>query len=202
MIHMLSFKIYIVILPLLLAGFSLHAQERREEGETPEITPFAESYIYAGMARNSPMSFTQNRFDSGYLHPIIGYRHSVADRWIMGVSSQFKVFYRKNTDEEKHNVLAFWTISHESYFALRLYHPFYLLTGPKLLYLLPTRNTSFPLQKESEFETEIGVAVSAAIAYVTSNKHLLMFRTESWRGTKTTRFQGIEASLEFSYAMK
>lgn len=164
--------------------------------------PFANTYFGIEGARNSPMSYTQNNFNSGYLHPIISYRHNLKNGWITGVSSQFKILRKKNPSADEPSEVAIWTFSHEPLYAIRLNHPVYFLLGPLGMYMLPTKSASLPLKKDTNFESEIGAGLTCALFYLTSNKNILSFRLSRWRGTKTTRFHGIESSFGFSYAIK
>ena len=116
-------------------------------------------------------------------------------------STQFKILKKKHFEKGERDEVALWTISHESMYMLRLNHPIYLLTGLKLQYLLPAKAANFPLQKDADYETEIGIALSSALTYVLPSRHFLTLRIDRWRGTKTTRFMGIEGALGFSYAL-
>jgi len=171
------------------------------EGDAPAPNPFAKSYMSVEVARNFPVSYAQNRFAGGPLHPVVGYRHDLDEDWMMGVGGQFKMLRRDgDTEIRPGGELALWTISHETYYIIRLLHPTYLLVGPRLHYLVPTNAGRLPLQRASEYETEIGAALSAMFVRVLDERSLVTIRLDRWRGTRTTRFQGMEVAAGFSWA--
>lgn len=167
----------------------------------PSLNPYATSYLSLEIARNDPVSFSQNRFKSGFYGLVAGYRHNIDADWLASVSASFKSFKRKPDPQAKSDQLALLTLSHTIFHAVRLNHPTYLLFGPQLLYLLPTRGAEFPVPREDAYDTEIGVGLSFLLAHILDDQNLLTLRLDRWRGTKTMLFHGLEIAVGISVAL-
>lgn len=164
---------------------------------------FEEEYVSLEIARNFPMSFSQNNFEPGEQHPVLGYRHRFRQNWMMGLGGQFRIFKRKATEENNENTgsMALWTIYHETNYILRLDHPTYLLAGPRLTYFLPCKAAVIPLERDSELQTEIGVGLAVSVLRIMSPKYALTARVERWRGTRSMILHGLEVAFGINYAL-
>jgi hypothetical protein len=167
---------------------------------------FARNYVGVELTRNFPFAASRERFAPGEPHPAFFYRHDMtgdSGQWLMGLGAQFKMMQPSAEETELRGAshAALWTLTHETYYVLRLDHPTYLLVGPKLLYLLPARTGVIPLARESAYETEVGGAISLALARAASKTWLMTMRADLWRGTRTTRFMGLEIAFGASRAI-
>lgn len=171
--------------------------------EDDAINPFQKDYLSLEVTRNYPVSFSQDQFEAGGFHPAIGYRHNLDAHWLMGLSAGFKLLHKK--EDAKGNPasgdIALWTFSHDSYYALRLDHPNYLLVGPRLMYMLPVMAAKVPFQRDEDYRTEIGIALSMMLTHVLNDRVLLTVRFDRWRGTATMRFHGVESAFGISYSL-
>ncbi len=161
-----------------------------------EENAFSSRYFLLGFANNYPVSFSQNSFISGGFHPVFGYRYNMEGKWFLGVNGNFKMFKISETGR----ALALFSINHESLYIIRLYHPIYILLGPKIQYLLPLKAASFPFQKDPNYEAEIGAAFSLLVGKIISDKIWIDLRIDRWRGTGTMKFHGVEVALEVNYS--
>lgn len=181
------------------------AQGEPEPAPAPpldEVNPFRKNYLAVELARNYPMGNTQNRYEPGRFFPAFSYLHDMDESWLMGLGAQFKILNKKDLApedvdpvESDSGFLGLWTVAHETLYVVRLNHPTYVLVGPKLLYLLPTRSAKIPLQRESSLASEIGGALSIGLTRVVRDKLLLTMRAERWRGTRTMKLHGFEISF-------
>jgi hypothetical protein len=178
------------------------------EAEAIEVagSPFAHNYLGLEVTRNFPVAGTRDHFAPGEPHPALVYRHDLIGthgQWLMGLGAQFKIMEPRPEEKELRgaNHAALWTLTHETYYVVRLDHPTYLLAGPKILYLLPARTGVLPLARESAYETEVGGAFSMALARAPTKKWLMTLRADLWRGTRTTRFMGLEIAFGASRAL-
>ncbi len=171
-----------------------------------DVNPFRKSYFAVELARNYPMGFTQNRYEPGRYFPSFSYLHDLDEGWLMGLGAQFKLLSKKDLDpadvdpvESDSGFLGLWTISHETLYVVRLNHPTYVLVGPKILYLLPTRSAKLPLQREPSLASEIGGAISIGLTRVVRDRFLLTMRAERWRGTRTMKLHGFEIAFGMAW---
>jgi hypothetical protein len=164
--------------------------------------PYAPSYLHFEVTRNYPVAKSQEKFEAGVYHPAFNYLYNLDGRWLMGLGAQYKIFKKKEHGSGESDQLAILALTHEGLFSLRLYHPAYLLVGPKLQYLFPAKKAKFPVQKDPLYETEISGALTIMLSYVIADQSFLTVRIDRWRGTRTTRFQGIESSVGLAYALK
>ena len=185
-------------------GWASFANAQDAAPKSRDVVPFAKSYVAVGFARNYPVSFAQNRFAPGAPHPTVHYWHNLNVDWMMGLSAQFKIFGRESEEAERtqSGPLPIWSVSHDTMRIIRLDHPTYLLVGPKILYLLPARKAQLPVGRDSDYETEIGAAVSLAVVRIVDPTWTIGVHVDRWRGTRSMRFHGVEVGMEVGYALK
>lgn len=155
------------------------------------LNPFLNNYITYEFARNIPVGHTGNIFRTLRPDHILGYRHNLGNDWLTGISAGFKSFALRSTGDE----ISFFSINHESLYIIRLYHPVYLLAGPKFNYTIPARSARIPFTKHPDYEMEIGVAATAQIAWRIIPAVVVHARVDRWRGTKTDKFHGMETAI-------
>lgn len=174
----------------------------RAEGEP---SPFRPTYVRIEWGKNFPMAYTQQRLSPGTYEPILTYVHDLDAHWLMGFGGQFKVLRRdasNRADTPPTRYLALLTLVHETLFAYRLTHPFYLLAGAKILYILPSGNARLPLTRDNEFQVEIGGALTVQVAAQVFQDKFLSLRLDRWRGTRTQELQGSEVALGLSWPVE
>lgn len=164
--------------------------------ESDAINPFSKDYITTEYTANYPTGNGNEYFDTGFRKLIFGYTHFLSEKWGVGLSIGFKSFKRKDIDRE----FALLSLSNESFYITRLYHPVYFLIGTKLLYMTPNQRSKLPPLRDPDYETEIGAGVSAKLCYI-DKSWLYWLRVDRWRGTKTNRLHGFEVGLGISYAV-
>jgi len=167
-----------------------------QDSSTPQLA-LNDNYLTLELTRNQPISDSQKEFVSGEATTFFGFRHTLRDRWLMGVHGGFKHFRKRDSGEE----LTMLTIAQESLYVLRLYHPVYAVCGPKLLYLLPTIGQKFPIARDNDFGREIGIALSLSLYYVLNKDFMFNARLDRWRGINREVFQGIETGFGINYAL-
>lgn len=157
-----------------------------------EINPFAPNYVYYEYATGQAVDKSRENFKARRSGHGLGFRHNVNDSWFMGLTAQERHFERK-LDGLK---LPFLVLGHESLYVLRLYHPVYLFTGPRLFLLMPLdEKLTLPLTKNSDYDAEVGAGWLGSVVYWYSEEVLMSIGVERWRGTKTDRFHGLEAGV-------
>src|SRR5687768_4623881 len=191
----LTLRLALTIVTCLMTGFGLGSAYAQDQSTKLEPRAFQKNYLTFELARNYPVSFSENRFDPGPSHPVLGFLHRTETDWLMGLAAQFKIFDRKIREEDDPEEIALWTFAHQALYTVRLYHPTYLFIGPKLLYMLPTNAARLPLQRDEEYQLEIGAALSVALAHVVSDDWILTLRMDRWRGMGTMRFHGLEIAV-------
>ena len=169
--------------------------------EESDPTPFAKSYLNLEATWNFPIGKSRERFTHGEIRPLLGYRHKIDDSWLMGVGGQFKSLTKDSVIEGSNNTLAILSFYHESLFIMRLYHPTYLLAGPKILYLVPSQASRLPLVRDSEEDVEVGAGLSSSLIHFMSERALISLRLDIWRGTKTTHLSGVEGAFGVSWTL-
>lgn len=188
---------------LLLCDRSLANDEWTAPQRQEQLSVFAEQYLVLEIARNFPMSFSQNRFEPGEPHPVIGYRHRFQENWLMGLGGQFRIFQRRDVPQNNDSTgaLAVWTLYHETNYSMRLDHPTYLLLGPRVTYFLPCKSAVLPLERDPALPSEIGAGLAVSIVRMINESFMLTARAERWRGTRTTTLQGLEVAFGINYAL-
>jgi hypothetical protein len=158
--------------------------------------PFGNNYLLTEIQSNQPASFTQNEFSGGAPFAALSYRHTMSEKWMMGVGLTFKLLRSRELGADS---LAIWTIHHEALRVIRVYHPTYFMVGTRILYMVPAQNHTLPLKRNEDFETEIGGAATASLVHVLNSKNAISLRVDRWRGTRTQIFHGIEVALGYMY---
>ncbi len=165
--------------------------------EVIDINPWRETYLQLKATRNHAVGKTESEYTSGDSTIAIGYRYTLNERWHMGVTGNFKSLTRLNDSTE----LALLTIGQETLFSLRIFHPHYLLIGSKLLYLLPSKSNKLPAERLSNFDAEIGLALTAQYHILINPALFLTLQIDRWRGTKTRKLNGFESSLGIGFTV-
>ena len=172
------------------AGVSVVPVTEIPVAKDDRLRPFRAAYVSLVSARNAPASFSEERFDQGLTTPALFYRHFLDDRWMMTVGGGFKSLYY----ESRQSMLPILSITHEAGWVLRLYHPTYLVVGPKMLYMVPASKVGLPLQRDEELGAEFGVGVGLSILHAVSRTWIVHAGIDRWRGTVTNIFHGIEVT--------
>lgn len=184
MSKMTSGNVFILLLSILWMPAKVHAAES-------DIMPFRKNYIVGGLTRNHPIQKTYESYRSGPITLALEFWHAQNQNWILGIGGQFKSF----TPRGRHRNLSLATGYHQSLYALRLYHPTYLLFGPKVMFVIPTLNRRIPLQENDEYANEIALGGTIQVAHFWSNNVVLTIRYDRWRGSKTSRLQATETAV-------
>ena len=159
---------------------------------------FRKDYATLEITKNNTLAQTQAKIAGGAGTYYLGFRHSLSDAWLMGIGVHFKDF----VNQADGTGLAFFTITHEAYHLIRLYHPTYLMVGPKILYMLPTQNAGYPLKREPDRSAEIGVAFSIGLLRQVTPRMFVSMRVDRWRGTKTNHYHGTEVAAGMTYSLR
>ena len=166
-----------------------------------ETNPYQRTYVGFGLARNYPVSFSEDDLQPGRASPTISYLYDLDASWILGVSAQFKIFHRSTPNRDDSDTLGLLNITHETLYSIRLSHPMYLLTGPKILYLLPTTNARLPIRRSQDYRTEVGIGLSAAVMRVIDQNFMALVYIDRWRGTGTMQLHALETGLAVAVAI-
>ena len=194
-------SIYRVALLSAMIAVLAPAAQAASSGST-EPNPFRKTYVQLGFARNVPEGRTQSTLAPGTMQPFFAYMHNVNAQWMMSLGAGLKTFDRPVAEAPPPSkTLAIWTLSHTTYYVLRLSHPTYLLVGPKLLYLLPTLAGKPPPQRDHIFDSEIGAGLSTELIQGMSDRWCLSLHCERWRGVKTSQLAGFEVSISAMVAL-
>ena len=160
-----------------------------ESTEDPKV--FKRTYAGIELARNFPLSTSEDELRPGHAHPVMGYRYFLDDAWIMGIFGGFRMLRSAANGHE----VPILSIAHESSRLMRIYHPTYLASGFRVLYLMPATHGMLPTSRSKEFRTEFGLSLSATLIHLISPQKMLTMRIERWRGTGSTSYQGIEVAV-------
>ena len=155
------------------------------------------NYFVLELGRNHPISDTKKNFEGGDITTFFGFRHTMLDKWIMGLHGGFKQL-RLKPDRE---AISIFTVSQETYYLLPIHIPHYVAIGTKLLYILPTKGKSLPPEREDRFTREVGIAYTASYFYRLNRRVLLNLRIDRWRGVDREVFQGTETAVGFNYSL-
>lgn len=161
--------------------------------ESDPINPFSKDYISLEYVKNYPTSKGQEQFSPFRKTLFLGYQHFLNQQWNVGITLGFKSFSKSALEGE----LALLSFSNHSYYVIRIHHPTYLMLGTKLIYMTPNEQSNLPLSKDADFETEVGIGISAQLTQVIGS-YLLTLRADRWRGTKTNKLHGFELALGLS----
>ena len=161
---------------------------------------FGKNHIALELTQSFPTSFSQNDFEPDHAHPAFAYRHFMDQNWFMGVAFGYRIWKRRTTEAGQNKQVAIWSITHETFRLMRLYHPTYLAGGLRLHYLNPTQSATLPLVRDEQLETEMGAALSIMLMHQTGSG-TASFRIDRWRGLDTMILHGIEVGLGYHYAL-
>jgi len=158
--------------------------------------PFGKSRISLELARNFPEGATPQYLAPGNYEPVVTYFHVVNSDWMMGLSAGLKVFDRLESPNvpTPSRTLSVYNFSHETLHITRLSHPYYLLSGIKLSYLLPSITGTPPPQRDTVYQSEIGIGLTAQIMRSMGDRLFLMLRLDLWRGVNTSKLSGLEVA--------
>lgn len=137
------------------------------------------------------MSRSNEQLEGGYLHPKISYFHRILDEWSMGFGFQFKTFYWR----ENHKDLPIFTVAHETLRHWYLGDGQRFSVGPKLLYLLPVQVADVPFRRNDVLPPEVGWAFELRYRIPMTATFGFEIYLNRWRGTKTTKIQGVESGV-------
>lgn len=186
-----NFLLYVIGMIYSLIGTS------KSYARDHDINYFENNYLTFELGKNTPVAGTQDRYESRYTTLIFGYRHCLMQEWMMGLSANLKSLKETTSN----NDLTFLTLSHEAVKIFRVYHPDYILVGPKFMYLFPMDKPHLPLVKHPDIATEVGFAMSVSYVHQIDSNAFFQARVDRWRGTKTNKFHGIEVALGLGLAI-
>jgi hypothetical protein len=164
----------------------------QETSKTSEIIPehYPKNYFLFQANQTQPLGKSKSRFDLGTQGFGLNYSFYLAKRLIVGIHFKNRVL-----DKRDGQSLTLMTFGNHSQGVFRLYHPLYFLVGTEWNYTIPTLSTQLPVLKDPEYSTEIGVGLGGALWYFFTPKVLSELKITRWKGTKTSRLEGLEASL-------
>ncbi|MFK7872065.1 MAG: hypothetical protein AB8C84_02690 [Oligoflexales bacterium] len=172
--------------------------------ELNKLSVFEEQYLLFGMNRNFPVKDSLNTLGPSQAHPFIGFGHTLHQEWFLNVQAGFRFLDKKSsfqiTGQNQDPRIAIWSVSQESLGIIRISHPLYLLTGPSLLYLLPTRKGMLPIQRDPDFPLEVGAGWSAWFVW-TKPSYFSAVKFERWRGTYSHRLHAFQISCLLGFSI-
>ena len=168
------------------------------EAKSQSLALFEKQYVSVDARKNFPLANGQNYLRAGAYSLGVSYLHVLSEDWIVGVSLAYKDFRARKDDES----IAFIEVSNQAQYIIRLHYPIYLLLGSKWLYLSATKGLALPPEKTEEFNSEIGVALSANLIWRLSSEWLLNARVDRWRGTASNRLHGLELGFGVAHRLK
>ncbi len=166
-----------------------------------DLNAFKKNYLEIVYGKNFPMSYGQTFFKPALPHFSLGFQYVLDSKWILGIGAEFKRFELTEDYQKSTNETALLTLSLETLRMIRIHHPLYLVLGYKLLTLNPSKKATLPIQKEDQFEVEVGISLGGGIAVLLKDQSYIMFKIDRWRGTKTQRLQGLDVNLSYSYPL-
>lgn len=149
-----------------------------------------ELLLLVGYTRNFLHRDTIANYTESIGSPQIGLM-SQLDNWLVSLSVNYKMLHHIE-DNTRLNLLS---IQEQTLYRLRIYHPLYLFSGGKLLYLYPSETLGIPLRKDGDLSPELGVAATLQIGLEIARHSYLNFYMDLWRGTDTKKFQGREFGI-------
>jgi len=166
-----------------------------------DLNPFPRTSFGLDLTRNYPATVSQDRFEPGHAHPALVYRYSLNRDWSMAVSGQFKIWNYRPTEERERRQLAIWALIHEASRVVRLSHPYYMFVGAKTMYLAPSRGAVLPMQRDPDLPVEIGGGLTIGLIHIRQGGSTVGVRSDFWRGTRTSKLQGLEVAVTFTYPL-
>ena len=182
------------IIIFLVVTSAIYASDDKNLRKFPDNT---DQSILIGYSGNYPILDSADTFGPSIYHPILGIRH-VSENWVLGLSMHFK-FLDYKSDNSK---LAIWTLEEEMSYRIRLYHPVYMLTGIKFLYLYPVLGGVYPFRRRTDFSPEVGVGATVSFLYFFSPQTAFGVFADVWRGTGSRRFQGLETGVHVMFPLR
>jgi len=128
----------------------------------------------------------------------LGYRYFTYDGWSTALSTEIRKFKNKN-DSDFDGQLCL----HEEISMLSLiYYPLIAASGFKLSYLYPIEiENKTQIKKNKNHVIEVGGSLCFSLYYAFSQKTLIGFSLERWRGFNSSRYQGMELTLSINHRL-
>ena len=184
-------------LPTLIVFFFGNSAACANEFSDSDTHGYHDNYLSLEWVRNHAFSDMQTEFSSGDVTMQFGFHHALKGHWMVGLTTGFKTLKNR----ESGDLLSILSFAQESLYIVRLYHPNYLLIGPKVMYLQPTKNRKIPPNRSVEFKREIGLGISAALQHIVSRRIIIGFRYDRWRGVDTDKLQAYETGVSVVYSL-
>ena len=148
-----------------------------------------------GISKNFPVDTTQASFSSEKPSLYLGYHHGIDPFWAAILSIQFRNFY----NEKKQHSFSLLSADQAILYKFSLHNSVTLHVGAKLMYLVPVFGPVIPLEREHDFPNEIGAAALIGIRYACAQHWSLYYYVERWRGTQSTRFNGVDTLFAIGF---
>ena len=174
---------------LSMGGSEAVAEPLHADFTIPESYP--KDYIFSLISMNQAIGLSHQELEGHLNSPGLSYQHRLTHPWVVSVGYRPQSFINRRLQRP----LSLLTFSNATQRIMRLYHPFYLLVGTEVLYLIPVQKINPPIEKDPNFTTEIGLGARLSLWYLWSQNNLVFFDFERWRGTKTDRLHGMTLSL-------
>lgn len=168
---------------------SAAAEDQFDEMTIPESYP--NDYVFALYSHNEPVGPSQSELGTHQNAPGFAYQHRLGHPWVVSVGYRQQAFINRLQNRP----MSLISVFNSTQRLFRLYHPFYVLAGTEILYLIPVQKANPPITKDADFSTEIGVGAVASLWYLMSQNSILMLDAQRWRGTKTDRLHGVSITL-------
>lgn len=187
-----------------IASAPVMAQDMIEATSKPREQAFlphslAGHFYVLEVSKSAPMIHSKETIATRHATYYLGYRNQVAEDWMMGIGVSHRSF-TKLTDPDLPE-FSWFTLQHEAYYIVRVHHPLYLYMGPTLLYMLPTKQSYMPINRDPEFQSEFGVGGALALVLQASEQFLITAKVERWRGTRTNKFHAVSSSMGINYRL-
>ena len=174
-------------------SFELIAESQLESLHAAKINSVHKPshYFLISWAKNESVYTSRLDFEAGKWLPGLAYYYGMADDWYVGLSIDIRSFKEKKLGKD----VPLLTLSQDSLYKIRIYHPFYLLAGGSLHYLYPLKDSSFPVKKQTLYRTEVGCGLNLGFLYMLSSNISLHSLVEWWRGIQTSNFFGARVAF-------
>ena len=180
----------IIFVFLALNSGRLAAQELDAQETIPKA--YAKDYVFLTMPYEQPYGKSRSFYRAETVGLGLRYAHRLDSEWIVGLKFERKPLIRK--DDRPLNLLV---LSNQTQAVFRLYHPFYVLAGTEISYILPAQKSSPPFVKDPDLNAEIGVGLNASLWWLLARKGIVELHFSRWKGTKTNDLQGLETSFGY-----
>ena len=180
------------LLLMVMLCAELDALKAQKTAGNDEIIPdtFPKNYTLLQVNVDQPEGKSKTTLLAGDKSVGAAYSYYLARRLIIGVNFKNRLLKKRSGGP-----LALMTFGNHTQGIFRLYHPLYLLLGSEWSYIIPTKSLQPPFEKDPSYSTEIGVALSASIWYFLHPRWLTEIKVQRWKGTKTSRLDGLETSF-------